>query len=133
MDDAAANTILDARFGAGRAAGTPATDYVALFRDDTYAEELTGTGGVDRFAVTNNGTHWPAATGGEKTLTLAAPLESDPSTDVWVYDATAWALMDAAVAGNRGPGGTCDPIANDEVGTVVPINDGDLVVSIPTD
>lgn len=125
--------MLNARLGANRAAGTPATDYLALFRDDTYAEELTGTGGIDRIPIPNDGTHWPAAVDGEKTLTLAAPIESDPSTGVWAHDASAWALMSAATAGDRGPGGTCDPISNDEVGTVIPINDGDLTVAIPTD
>lgn len=133
MDDAAANTLLDARFGAGRAAGTPATDYLALFRDDSYAEELTTTGGIDRFPIPNDATSWPDASAGEKVLTLAAPIESDPSTGVWANDATAWALMSAATGGDRGPGGTCDPISNDVVGTVIPINDGDLTVEIPTD
>lgn len=133
MDEATANVILDARFGASRAAGTPATDYLALFRDDTYAEELTTTGGIDRFPIPNDGTSWPAAAAGEKTLTLAASIDSDPSTSVWVHDATAWALMDAATGGNRGPGSDCDPVSNDTVGTVLSLEDGDITVQIPTD
>lgn len=133
MDEAAANASLDNDFGDNAGASAPATHYVALFRDDTYAEELTLTGGIDRFPIPNDSTHWPAAAGAEKTLTLAAPVDSDPSTSVWAHDATAWALMDAATGGNRWQGDECDPISNDAVGTILSIEDGALTISIDTD
>jgi hypothetical protein len=132
MDVAAANASLDNDYGDSHGDHAPATHYLALFRDTTWDTELTGTAGVDRIPITNNSTNWPDAADGEKTL--GATLESDPSTDVWDFDAQAWALMDAATAGNRGDGGELDdPLSVDDVGAVITVDAGSLVVAYETD
>lgn len=131
MDIASANASLDNDYGNNHGDHAPATHYLAFFRDDSYATELTRTGGIARIPITNNSTNWPDASGGSKSL--GATLTSDTSTGVWAYDATAWALMDAATGGNRGDGDSCDPVSNDVIGTVITVDDGALTIEYDTD
>lgn len=86
---ALANQFLDEVFGSG----TPATIYVALF---VGASEVTG-GSYARVAVTNNGTQWPAASGGNKTP--ANDIVFAVSTAPWGTP-TVVKLMDASSGGN---------------------------------
>lgn len=131
MDEVAANAALDCTYGDNHGASAPDTFYLALFRDDTFDEELTATAGIDRFPVDNDSAHFPDAAAATKTLSGA--LVSAASTDVWVHDATAWALMDDPVAGNRWDGDNCDAISNDEVGTVITVEDGAVSIGYDTD
>lgn len=132
MDVAAANASLDDDYGDNAGASAPATHYLALFRDSTWTTELTGTGGIARIPITNNSVNWPNAASAEKTL--AVNVSSAASTGAWTYDASAWALMDAATGGNRGDGGDFDdPLVNDAAGTVLTIYAGALVISYDTD
>lgn len=132
MDVAAANASLDNDYGDSHGSAAPATHYLALFKDATWAVELTGTGGIDRFPVTNDSTSWPDATAGQKVLDI--DLVSDESTGPWDFDAGAWALMSAASGGNRGDGGELDDsIANDAAGAVLTVYSGTIIVQYETD
>lgn len=69
--EAYANDVLDALFGSG----SPATLYLGLYTDlpdtdGTGGTEVTG-GSYARKSVTNNGTNWPAASGGAKSNGVA--------------------------------------------------------------
>lgn len=132
MDAAAANVSLNDDYGDDHGADAPATWYLAFFRDSTFATELTTTGGIARIPLPNTSVYWPDAAGGEKS-NAGGPVSSAASTGVWAYDATGWALMTAATGGNRGDGGDCDPVSNETIGTVLTVNDGDLVIAYELD
>lgn len=86
VDDAFANKILDALAGPGKAAGLPATMWVALYDDDPRDGGLEVTGGgyarlgpVDMTSVTM----WPAAIGRLKVNNQAilGPVLTGPFTN----------------------------------------------------
>lgn len=132
MDVTAANAHLDNNYGDDAGVNAPATHYVALFKDDTWAVELTTTAGVDRLPITNDSTNWPDAVDGAKEN--AVELTSDDPTDVWADDAQAWALMSAPTGGYRGIGGDLDdPIENLGPGSPVVVAVGALAIVIDTD
>ena len=94
LDVLAQNTALDALYGPGRAAGTPASFEVALFAGHPAA------GGVEVPALTaseENGyaralldnDSWPAADGGVKSVSVAFE-----TWDAWPVTVTHWALVD---------------------------------------
>ena len=87
----AQNVSLDAMYGAGKAAGAPASLQLALFAGDPSIDgtELTSTGGYAAVTVTNNGTNFPAATSGRKTVAVQT---FPTSTAAWSDVATHWAL-----------------------------------------
>lgn len=81
--DSRANAILDAIYGGGRAAGFPATVYLAAYYvapsksgGGTYASY----GSYARVAITNDTTHWPAAANRQKTNALRISFPT-PTTD----------------------------------------------------
>ena len=78
----------------------PATVYVSLHSADpgeTGASELSGNG-YARVAVTNNGTNWPAASGGVKSNGAAVTFPTATGSD-WAA-ATHFGIWDASSAGN---------------------------------
>lgn len=93
------NKVLDHLFG-GTAYSAPATVYVALFTitpgDAGGGTEVTGNN-YSRVAVTNNGTNFPAASGGSKSngTTITFPTASGAWGTV-----VAVGIFDAANAGN---------------------------------
>lgn len=98
VDDAFANAVLDALAGTGKAAGLPATMWVALYDDDPSdgGLEVTG-GGYARIGSINmaSGTIWPAAAGREKANAtqiagpiLTGPLDSEATWAAFVNTAS---------------------------------------------
>src|SRR3982751_1272685 len=98
VDDAFANSILDALAGTGKAAGLPATMYVALYDGDPSdtGAEVTG-GGYARLGPVSmtSGTMWPAASGRQKVsgqdvtgAALSGPLAVEATWAVFVDTAS---------------------------------------------
>lgn len=86
---------------------SPATVYVALYTGGVPTDASTGTtpvgasevtgGSYARVSVTNNGTNWPAASGGAKAN--GAAITFPTPTANW-GTVTAFAIVDAATLGN---------------------------------
>lgn len=97
VDDAFANAILNALAGTGKAAGLPATMYVALYDGDPSdgGLEVTG-GGYARIGPINmaSGTIWPAATGRAKSNATA--INGPVLTGAFAVEATWAAFVDTA-------------------------------------
>ncbi len=98
LAESAANDSLDALYGSG----TPATLYFAAF---TSAPDADGTGGTEvsggsyaRKAVTNNGTNFPGASGGE--TANGALIEWAAASAPWGI-VTHIVVCDSASGGNR--------------------------------
>jgi hypothetical protein len=108
LDTAAQNASLDNDYGATKGPNAAAAHQLALFAGDPQAGgvELDNTvGGYARVTITNNGTNWPAASGGAKTATFQAYAAS---TDAWSAVATHWVLFDAADGTTRWDSGRLD-------------------------
>lgn len=92
---AAQNASLDNDYGATKGPNAAAAHEVALFTNDPDlgGVELDAIGGYARVVWTNNGTNWPAASGGQKT---SAPLAFPDATDAWSDTAKWYVLYDAA-------------------------------------
>lgn len=116
LDTAAQNASLDNDYGASKGANAPTAHEVALFTDhpDLGGTELTSTGGYARVSWTNDGTNWPAASGGQKTsATVTFPVP----TAAWSDTATYWVLFDAADSTTRWDcGRLSEEISVDEAG-----------------
>lgn len=119
----AQNVSLDAMYGAGKAAGAPASLELALFAGDPAlgGTELAATGGYVAVTVTNNGTNFPAATDGRKTVTA----QSFPaSTAAWSDVATHWGLRNPVTSELYDTGALLvevDVTASGQVATVQPV------------
>lgn len=85
------NRSLALFYGASRGAGSSATHELALFTGDprTGGTELTATGGYARVSITNDGTNWPAPSGG---MILGADQTFAASSGAWSDTATWWVL-----------------------------------------
>lgn len=121
------NKILDAFIGDGRAAGMPATVYVALFVGDPEAGGVEVSGGAYvRQSKASTNANWPAAANSQKSN--ATTITFPEATASWGTP-THFALMDAVAAGNRmvsGALGTARPIA---VGERAQFDPNTLVIS----
>jgi hypothetical protein len=92
----AQNLALDACYGSSHASVWPATLYLRLYNGNpmTGGTELTGAGGYAPVAMVNDSTHWPNASGGQKSngVTLAFPTSSgawsSAATYFWLTDGT---------------------------------------------
>lgn len=112
------NRSLDLFYGANKGAIASAAHELALYAGDprTTGTELTSTGGYAAVTVTNNGTNWPAASGGAKT---SAVQTFPTSTAAWSDIATHFALRDS-VTGDIADCGPLDAeVAVDAAGIVV--------------
>jgi hypothetical protein len=127
---------LDACYGANKAAGWPATVYLAFFNGDPTAAgtELTGTGGVARTALANNGTNFGAAAGGIKNN--AAQWSTGVSSGAWTDPADHWAFYDALTGGNLldsgqlvDGGGTATTVAVTAANQIIVIPVGDFALT----
>ena len=97
------NKHLDAMLGSGYASSIfPATVYIALFTatpNDTGGGTEVSGGSYARVAVVNNGTNWPAASGGQKSN--GAAITFPTATAGW-GNCTHWGFYDASTAGTLG-------------------------------
>jgi hypothetical protein len=83
------NLILDSLFGAGKAAGMPASHDVALYTGSPYSGGTeTDYPGYARVTVNNDAT-WPAAADGAKTVDVTFPAATDAASD----DIAAWVMF----------------------------------------
>lgn len=127
--DATENAILDRVFGAA-AYAPPATLYLALFTvaptDAGGGTEVSG-GAYARQAITNNATNFPAASGGAKSNGVAITFPA--ATASW-GTIVAWALMDAATAGNVVFRGSVTPNQAVPSGGTASFAVGDLDISL---
>lgn len=93
------NEVLDHVLG-NSAYSAPATVYIALYTVDPSdaggGTEVTG-GSYARVAVTNNGTNWPAASGGSKSNGTDFTF---PTASAGWGVVTAMGIFDAATSGN---------------------------------
>jgi hypothetical protein len=91
------NRSLDLFYGANKGSIASAAHRLCLYVGDprTTGTELTSTGGYAAVTVTNDGTNWPAASGGSKT---SAEQTFPTSTAAWSDVATHWALKDSVTA-----------------------------------
>lgn len=117
------NALLDAVAGSGRAAGFPATYYLALFTADpgeagVITAEVPNAGAYARLAIPNDTTNWPAAAGSTKSNALAKTFPT--ATANW-GQVTHCALM--STAGH----GTGAVVASSAV-TPAPVNSGETAV-----
>lgn len=116
LTDTYENAVLDAIAGSGRAAGFPATFYLALFTTDPGEAgggvEVTG-GAYARQAITNDTTNWPLAAGSSKSNAVA---KSFPAATANWGTVTYAALMTALAAGAMVCRGSVSP---------TPINTGE--------
>jgi hypothetical protein len=121
--ESVANTILDQLLGAGTYG---ATMYLALFTtaptESGGGTEVSG-GAYARCSYSDNSTTWPAAVGGTKAngIALAFPTPTAPWGDV-----EAWAIFDAASAGNMVLFGELDAAVSIDTDDVVQFAAGDL-------
>lgn len=114
-------------YGTSKAAGAPATWFVAYFTDNTMATELTGTGGIARIAVTNVDANWTTTSG---VTSNATAITSATSTGSWSASAGFVALMDAATVGNAWDGGNLtSSVTVAAANTIVQIAIGQLTIS----
>jgi len=83
VDIAAQNASLDMSYGANKGPLAPAAHQIALFTDhpDLGGVELDSVGGYVRPVVTNNGTNWPGASGGQ---TVSADVAFATPTGEWL-------------------------------------------------
>lgn len=88
-------------FGNSRSANAPATWYLAIFVDNTMAQELTGTAGVPRVAIPNDNTDWTFLV---FQVTNALQIVSAASSGTWAYAGAFACLMDALTGGNAWDG-----------------------------
>jgi len=97
LEDAIINEIFR-----GTPFSAPATLYVALFTvaptDAGGGTEVTG-GGYARVAVANSATEWAATSAGNGTTSNLNPITFPAPTANW-GQVVAWAIFDAATAGN---------------------------------
>ena len=116
LTDTYENAVLDAVAGSGRAAGFPATFYLALFTTDPGETgggvEVAG-GGYARQAIPNDTTNWPAAAGSSKSNAVA---KSFPAATANWGTVTHVALMTALTAGSMVCRATISP---------TPVNSGE--------
>jgi hypothetical protein len=107
LDTAAQDASLDNDYGATKGANAPSSHELALFTDDPRlgGVELDATGGYVRVVVTNDGTNWPAASGGMK---VGAFQTFPDSTAAWSDTAKWWVLFDHADGTTRWDAGPLD-------------------------
>lgn len=89
------NLSLDLYYGANKGSIAASAHELALFVGDPSlgtSTELTAVGGYARVTIANNGTNWPAATGGAKT---SAPVTFADPTGAWPDVPTHWQLFNA--------------------------------------
>lgn len=119
--------VLDALLG-GTAWTANASSWLALFTvpptDTTTGTELNG-GGYTRVAVQNNTTNWPNATTGTKQNGTA--FEFPTATTAW-GNVSAFALFDAAAAGNIIVYATAASVKSVASGDVVRFASGSIVL-----
>lgn len=124
LDVAAQNASLDNDYGATKGANAPAAHQVAIFTDhpDLGGVELDSFGGYARVMWTNNGTNWPAASGGQK---VSADVVFATSSDEWQAGGvsatgTYWVLFDNADGTTRWDcGRISDEVSVSATGAVV--------------
>lgn len=102
LDTAAQDASLDNDYGASAGANAPSSHELALFTDDPRlgGVELDATGGYARVVVTNDGTSWPAASGGMKTCAVQTFADA---TGAWSDTATWWVLLDGSTMWDGAP------------------------------
>lgn len=118
VDIAEQNLSLDLYYGANKGSIAASAHELALYVGDPSlvgSTELTSAGGYARVTIANNGTNWPAASGGAKT---SAPVAFAASTDAWSAVPTHWQLfnVDTGDAGDSGVIDPTSPISVDEAG-----------------
>jgi hypothetical protein len=98
--DYAKGLALAANYGDSAADICPTTVYLAFFAGDPTAggTEQTGTGGIPRLTLVNDGTNFAAPIGAS--IANVAVWVSVTSTGGWADDADHWALFDALTGGN---------------------------------
>lgn len=127
----AKNKALDAMYGASASAACPATYYLALFSSDPASggTEISG-GGYARVAVTNNGTNFPAASGGVKST--GAAISFPTSSAAWSATATHFAFMSANVAGDMyDTGSLTSSVTVSGANTAISFAAGDIDITQP--
>lgn len=129
FSDTYENKILDGQLG-GTAWTANASAWLSLFTtpptDTTTGVELNG-GGYARVAIQNNTANWPAATTGAKMNGTA--FEFPTATTAW-GNVSAFALFDAAAAGNCIVYGTAASVKAVSSGDVVKFASGAIVLTL---
>jgi hypothetical protein len=122
------NKILDHILG-GPDFTRPATVYLALYttgQNDAGAGTEVSAGGYARLSITNNATNFPAAASGAKSN--GVDFVFPEATNAWGL-VVAWALLDAATAGNMLYWGDFTQTQTIGVGSAAKVKAGDLDVS----
>lgn len=115
------NRSLNLYYGANRGAIASSSHKLCLYAGDprTTGAELTSTGGYVAVTVTNNGTNWPAASGGSKT---SAVFTFPTSTAAWSDVADYFALKDFTTGDIADCGPLDVEVSVDAVGVVVSLS-----------
>jgi len=120
---------LDNDYGSSAGGKAPASHQVAIFNGDPTAggTELTGTSGVSRLSVTNDGTNWPDSVSDVKSN--GVKLDHTASTGAWASSGDYVALIDPVTSEIWDYKGPIPPISVTGAGQTVSWDIGQLAMT----